>query len=220
MRRFLAISFCCLATLALAQSPLPSGVNLLEAARHNFESGKFDAAWTLLDQAARRKKESGEAIDLRGLIRMEQGKWRDAEKFFRAAHAADAHLFTPRLHLGDLLLREKKYAAARDVYADLFKEANILISVEKLRYAILLTYLAQHDEEHARQVYDKIVFPTESPAYYYAQAAWEFAHGKERDARKWLNTGNRIFDARETAWFAQPLYDLGWIKKKPQLVAP
>jgi tetratricopeptide (TPR) repeat protein len=195
-------------------------VNLLEAARYSFEAGKFDAALALLDQLDKGGKQSGESLDLRGTIRMEQGKLRDAEKLFRAAHAASADLFTPRLHLGDLFFREKKYDEARAAYLEILKETTILTSNERLRYGILLTFLAQHDEKQARQVFDQIVFPTETPAYYYAQSAWGFFHHQEGDARKWLNTGNRIFDPASVAWFAEPLYEFGWIKKKPQLVAP
>jgi hypothetical protein len=79
----------------------------------------------------------------------------------------------------------------------------------------LLTYLGEKDEAAAKETFEQITFPTESPAYYYAQAAWAFAHGKERDAEKWLKSAAKVYDVATTSWFAQPLYDFGWIKSKP-----
>ena len=156
-----------------------------------------------------------ESRDLRGGIDMEQGNFSDAAKAFDAAHAANSSLFAPRLHAGDLLLRQKKYPEARSVYETLLKETNILISKERLRYGILLTYLGEKDEAAAKETFEQITFPTESPAYYYAQAAWAFAHGKQRDAEKWLKSAAKVYDATTTSWFARPLYEFGWIKSKP-----
>jgi tetratricopeptide (TPR) repeat protein len=146
---------------------------------------------------------------------MEQGNFTEAGMAFAAAHNADPSIFAPRLHAGDSFLRQKQYAEARDVYETLGKETNILISRERLRYAILLTYLGEKNEDAAKKTFDQITFPTESPTYYYAQAAWAFAHGKPRDAQKWLKSAEKVYDTAVTSWFARPLYDFGWIKSKP-----
>ncbi|MDP9253778.1 MAG: tetratricopeptide repeat protein, partial [Verrucomicrobiota bacterium] len=159
-------------------------------------------------------------LDLRGVIYMQRGQFDQATKSFRAAHEADQALFSPRIHLGEVLFREKKYAEAREVYESLLKETNVLISNERLRYAVFLTYLAAQNEGSAHGALNRIKFPTETPVYYYAQAAWEFAHNRKGDAQKWINTAGQIFDAKNIAWCARPLYDFGWLKKKPELVAP
>jgi hypothetical protein len=67
----------------------------------------------------------------------------------------------------------------------------------------------------AKSALENIKFPTESPSYYFAQAAWEFAHGNERSAKKWIATAREIFEPQLLAWFARPLYELGWLKEKP-----
>ena len=119
------------------------------------------------------------------------------------------------MHLGDLALREKKYAEARAIYERLCSETNVLISNERTRYGLLIVALATRDEPAAKSALAKIKFPTQSPAYYFAQAAWEFAHGNERSAKKWIATAREIFAPPLLAWFARPLYDLGWQKEKP-----
>ncbi|MGH7938370.1 MAG: hypothetical protein ACREFG_07675, partial [Chthoniobacterales bacterium] len=101
------------------------------------------------------------------------------------------------------------------VYQKLATETNVLVASERVRYGLLLADLGAHDEAAARSALDNIKFPTETPAYYFAQAAWEFAHGKERPAQKWIATANKMFDPRLVPWFARPLYDFGWLKEKP-----
>jgi hypothetical protein len=77
--------------------------------------------------------------------------------------------------------------------------------------------LAEHNENGAHDALRAIGFPTETPAYYYAQAAWAFAHGKNSEASKWIRTAEQISPAAINSWFARLLFELGWIKNKPAL---
>jgi tetratricopeptide (TPR) repeat protein len=218
----LVTAFFCLAAAPLhaTNEMPPPGVNMVERATNDYEAGKFEEAIVALDQFDKPHGPTAESLDLRGVIYMERGQFDQATKAFRAAHDADRTLFSPRIHLGEVLFREKKYAEAREVYESLLKETNVLISNERLRYAVFLTYLAAHDDASARGALNRIKFPTETPVYYYAQAAWEFAQNRKGDAQKWINTAGQIFDPKNIAWCARPLYDFGWLKKKPALVAP
>jgi tetratricopeptide (TPR) repeat protein len=189
--------------------------HLLDAARSDYLAGHLDSALAALDQHDKAKGPNGDSLDLRGLVLFEEGKFEAAANAFIEAHKMAPELFAPRLHLGDLYLREKKYPEAREIYQKLAGETDVLISRERLRYGLLLIALAAHAEAPAKSVLDNIKFPTETPAYYFAQAAWEFAHGNEGSAEKWLATAGQIFDRPARAWFARPLYDLGWLKEKP-----
>jgi len=214
----LLIALCVLVSaslLAAANENVRVGENLIETARREFQKGNLAAARSALDQFEKAGRATVDLYDLRGCVDMEQGNFDEASKAFAAAHNADPNIFAPRLHAGDLLLRQKKYPEARSVYETLLKETNILFSRERLRYGILLTYLGEKDEAAAKETFEQITFPTESPAYYYAQEAWAFAHGKQRDAEKWLKSAAKVYDATTTSWFARPLYDFGWIKSKP-----
>ncbi|MEP6602714.1 MAG: hypothetical protein ABJB69_02070 [Spartobacteria bacterium] len=116
-----------------------------------------------------------------------------------------------------MLLRQKKFAEAREVYQGLLGETNILVANERLRFGVLLTYLGEHKEGHAQEVLQGITFPTETPAYYYAQAAWAFAHDKKSEAQDWIDKARQVFDPDAPLWFAHHLYHFGWIKNKPPL---
>ena len=209
------VIFFAFASSARAETRSPALTTPLDSATRSYQSEKFDEALAALDQFDKANAPSGESLDLRGCIYMEKGNFGAAAKAFEAARTTDASRFAPRLHEGDLWLRQKEYAKARAAYGALLKETNILLSNERLRFAIMMTYLGERDENLAKKVFDKITFPTQSPTYYYAQAAWAFAHDKKSDARKWIKTAARVYPPEDISWFARILNDFGWIKEKP-----
>ena len=178
--------------LLLLPFSLGAADNDLTAAKSEYQKRRFDAAIVALDRFEKSNALTAESQDLRGSIYLEQQKFDDARKSFDAAHAAKADLFAPRVHAADVLLREKKFSEARDAYRALLKETNILVSNERLRFAILLTYLGEKKETEARAAFDAITFPTETPSYYFAQAAWLLTHDKTREAEKWLDKIDKV----------------------------
>lgn len=199
--------------LAEEKSAVPG--DPLETARRNLKTENVAGAHAAVDQFEKTDKPTAESQDLRGCIYMEEGNFPEAARAFEAAHAIEFASFPPRLHAVDLLLRQKKFADARDAYEKLLDGTAIQPSIERLRYGILITELAEHDERGARSTLQSIGFPTQTPAYYYAQAAWAFSRGAKSEANKWIETARRIFPAEAESWFARPLFELGWIKKKP-----
>ena len=208
-----------LAVAAFASADLiRAGADPLDAAKREFQQGNMDAALRVLEQIDSARPPTPQSLDLRGLVLMEQRKHDEALTAFRAAHAADPALFAPRLHIGDTLFRQQKWEEARAAYDAVLKDTNILMLHERFRFAVLMTHLAQGDKPGAQGVLDRITFPTETAAYYYAQAAWAFANGDKRDGQKWMRTAADIFDAKDTAWYARSFVELGWLKTKPPLV--
>ncbi len=212
---------CLLALASLHPSPAagapdrPALGNLLEAARADYAAGALPAALDELNQHEQARGQSVDSLDLRGMIAFEQGKNAEASQAFEAAHRMQPELFSPRLHLADLLLREKKFGEARVAYAQLAKETSIPTSNERARYGELVANLGLHDDAQAQIALGNIKFPTETPAYYCAHAAAEFAAGHESAGKKWLATARQIFPPDLLVWFARPLFDLGWLKDKP-----
>ena len=210
MRMIVALVFLATAALSFAQTQFPGLTSELGAARQSYLRGKFDDALAKLDH-----DKSMEALDLRGCIYMEQGKFDEAAKSFEAAHTTNFNAFAPKIHLADVMLREKKFEEARKEYERLVTEVRSPMWPDYARFGVLLACLGEHDDTGTRQALGAIVFPTETPAYYYAQAARSFAQGKKPDALKWINTAKTIFDAGKTTWFDRGLYQFGWLKKKP-----
>ena len=217
MRVLTVLALLASALLVTAEEKIPSADPLTVASREMLAS-RPEVALEALAVAEEHGALDGKMLSLRGSIRLEQGKFEEAIADFRAAREKDPVIPSPRIHLGDAFLRQKKWEEARDVYAEVLRATNIIILEERVSYGVLLTHLAEKNEAEAKTALERIVFPTESPAYYYAQAAWAFAHDNNKTGVKWLKTADKIFDDKQTAWFARPLYDFGWIKTKPPLV--
>jgi tetratricopeptide (TPR) repeat protein len=220
MRFIVAFFFLGLILSAAAQNTPTPSAGSLSAAKNEFRAGNYERAHALLDQIDKAQKPTADVFDLRGSIYLEQGKLAEAEKAFRAAIELDSNNLSAQLHLGDALLREKKSTAARDVWVGALQQTESRSAREKLRYAILLTYLQSNDKTAGEKSLERIKFPTETPAYYYAQAAWEFANGQPSEARKWIKAAGEMFDATASAWFLRPFYDFGWLSGKPPRPAP
>lgn len=208
--RVLLLLFLFAGSLGAAESDLMT-------ARSEYQKRNFPAALSGLDRFDKSDSANADALDLRGCIYLEQQKFEEARKAFAAAHSANADLFAPRIHAADALMLEKKFAEARAAYRVLLGETNILVSNERLRFATLLTFLGEHNEAEARAAFEAITFPTQSPAYYFAQAAWLFAHDKKRDAAGWLEKAAQVYDTDTCSWFEQHLYHFGWLKSPPPL---
>ena len=218
MRALIAVfAFLASALLVTAEEKIPSADPLTVASREML-AGRPEAALAALAVGEKDGALDGKTLSLRGSIRLEQGKFEEAIADFRAAREKDMTMPSPRIHLGDAFLRQKKWEEARAAYAEVLRVTNMIILSERLSYGILLTHLAEKNEAEAKTALERVVFPTESPAYYYAQAAWAFAHDNNKAGVKWLKTADKIFDEKQIAWFARPLYDFGWIKTKPPLV--
>jgi len=148
---------------------------------------------------------------------MEQNNFDEALRAFDEAHAVNPALFVCRLHRGDLFLRQFKFADARREYLALLEETNVLISQERLQYGVLVTFLAEQKDEEAKDVLEAIRFPTESASYYYAQAAWSYAHKDRKKGDEWVSKAETIHSPNAISWFARPFFDLGWTRRKPVL---
>jgi tetratricopeptide (TPR) repeat protein len=214
MRAIIAFVFLLGAASLLAQKEF-SASRELGAARQDYLKRRFDQALGALDRFDKATGTTVESLDLRGCIDVEQGKFDDAANAFESAHLLKYDAFAPRIHLADVMLRQKKFADARRGYEKLLDLIKTPMWPDYLRFGVLLTYLGENDEAGSQRALHAIAFPTETPAYYYAQAAWAFTHGRKSEGNKWVSIARKIFDASKTAWFDRTLYQFGWLTKKP-----
>jgi hypothetical protein len=63
----------------------------------------------------------------------------------------------------------------------------------------------------AQKAMDEFKMMDESPALYYAQAAWAFQHGNPKQGNNWVANASNLYSAELNRAFAAPFSDLGWI---------
>ena len=84
---------------------------------------------------------------------------------------------------------------------------------ELARFRVFLTYLLEENYSDARRTIDLIPFPGDTPAYYYANAAWDFGHQRPEAAKKWIGRAYWTFIPEKCATFDDSIYELGWMER-------
>ena len=186
----------------------------LARAERAYRRRDLEGAWQLLDQIDATSPNQAVTYNLRGEILLDQGKTDEAETALRNASAADPQLLAARYNLARVPFAKKDYATAR-------KELEALLGAisggkEKqrerlIRYQIFLTLLLEGHEGAAQKAMDEFKMMDDSPALYYAQAAWAFQHGNPKQGNNWVANASNLYSAELNRTFAAPFSDLGWV---------
>jgi hypothetical protein len=67
---------------------------------------------------------------------------------------------------------------------------------------------------------DEFQFTGDTPALYYAQAAWEFQHNNPEKAADWTASANKIYSSALNSVFADAFYDVGWMQRPAAATMP
>ncbi|MGI8430786.1 MAG: hypothetical protein ACR2MW_00630, partial [Chthoniobacterales bacterium] len=73
---------------------------------------------------------------------------------------------------------------------------------------LFLALLQEGEESAAQQTMDQFKFTDQTPALYYAQAAWNFQHGNAKQATQWVDSAKKLFSEEANSEFAPTLLDL------------
>ena len=187
-----------------------------EKAERAFEQHDFDGALKSLDLAEAAVPNEAPYDNLRGEILMEQGKFDEAEVVLRKAFTADPKFREAEYNLAQVPFKKGEYAKARDRFEALFGETpgdDKNPASQLIKYKIFLTLLLEGKENEAQQLMDQFKFTGDTPALYYAHAAWEFKHRHQDEGTDWVSSARKIYSPPLNMVFADSLYDLGWLKK-------
>jgi tetratricopeptide (TPR) repeat protein len=168
---------------------------------------KFAEALLALDEADKIDPSQLAGTNLRGAIYTEKKEYAKAEPYFQKAAELDPKNFGPRFNLGEVQFLQKRYPEARQRFEVLSKENP---KDELVRYKIYLCYLLEGQEAQAKQLLGGFDFASTTPAYYFANAAWEFYHKNPAAARGWIVSALDIYNAKVNEIFADSLIELNW----------
>src|SRR5207248_637696 len=80
--------------------------------------------------------------------------------------------------------------------------------------------LLEGKESRAHAMMDEFQFTGDTPALYYAQAAWEFQHNNPEKASDWTASANKIYSSALNSVFADAFYDVGWMQRPAAATMP
>src|SRR6058998_1446434 len=194
-----------------------------EQSQQAFRQRDFATALKLIDEADKADPNQPATPNLRGEILMQQGKFDDAETAFKKAAKLDPKLRDAQYNLAQIPFKKKEYAKARDRFETLYKripggEKNQ--AAELIKFKIYMALLMDGKESRAHSMMEEFQFTGDTPALYYAQAAWEFQHNNAEKAADWATSANKIYSSALNNVFADAFYDVGWLQRPAGTTAP
>ena len=149
--------------------------------------------------------------NLRGAIYAEQHDFQKAIEAFQKANKLNPGDFWPMYNIAELFLMEKKYPEA----VATFQKLAIYRGQEELvQFKLVLANLLQGKNGDAKQVLDGMKFPSDTAAYYFANAAWSYANKDEKKGKYWTSAGLKVFGLGRCVSFYDSLVQAGWLPRR------
>ncbi len=186
-----------------------------EQAQQSFAQHDFETARKFIDEADAAEPNQPATLNLRAEIMMEQKQFDEAEATLRKALKIDNKFRQAQYNLAQLPFKKKDYAKARDRFEQLFSQTpggDKNQAAQLIKYKIYLTFLLENKDSRAQKMMEQFQFTGDTPALYYAQAAWEFKHNNPTKANDWITSAKKIYSPALNDVFADSFYDLGWIQ--------
>ncbi len=187
-----------------------------ERAERAFQQRDFPAALNFLDLADEGAPDRAESLNLRGEIFLENGKYDEAEDAFLRATKADPKFREAQYNLAQIPFKKKDYAKSRERLEALFAQTpggEKNQAAQLIKYKIFMTLLLEGKDAQAQQMMDQFKFTGDTPALYYAQAAWAFKHEDKDQGDDWVKSARKIYSPALNIVFADEFYDLGWLQR-------
>jgi ketosteroid isomerase-like protein len=130
-----------------------------------------------------------------------------------AAATLDPEFREVEYNLASVAFKKKDYARARKRFEHL---SSAITSPDEslkqlLQYRIYLGFLLEGSADSAQQILQNMQANRETPAFYYAHAAWEFRRNDSAIAKQWVDSISFEYPHDLNLLFLEPLYDVGWL---------
>jgi tetratricopeptide (TPR) repeat protein len=197
-------------------------------ARSKFEQSQqalrqrdYATARKLIDETDQADPNQPATLNLRGEILMQQGQLEEAEAAFKKAAKLDPKFREAQYNLAQIPFKKKDYSKARDRFEALYNRTpggDKNQAAELIKFKIYMSLLLEGKESRAHAMMEEFQFTGDTPALYYAQAAWEFKHNNPEKAADWTASANKIYSPALNNVFADAFYDVGWMQS-PEIAA-
>jgi tetratricopeptide (TPR) repeat protein len=195
----------------------------VEQARQAYQQRDFVAARKFIDDADTADANQPATLNLRGEILLEQKQFDQAESEFKKALKADSKFRQAQFNLALVPLKKKDYATARERFEALLGKVpggDKGEAAQLIKFNVYMTWLLEGKDSRAQKLMEQFQFTGDTPALYYAQAAWEFKHNNPTKATDWITSAKKIYSPALNVVFADSFYDLGWMQSPALATSP
>jgi tetratricopeptide (TPR) repeat protein len=188
---------------------------LLIEAMKRFQIRDFKGALEYVDKADEVLAPTAWSLNIRGAIAIELHDFERGLKFCKDALKLEPNFFPAKFNICEIPFLQGQYAEARKLWSQIYAGMKIGdSSAELVIYRIFLTFLLEKDMTQARDWMEKIPFPSQTPAYQFAQAAWARQKGDLTKWDEWMRSANYIWPEMKRAEFVDVMIQLGWVKRE------
>jgi tetratricopeptide (TPR) repeat protein len=186
-----------------------------DQAQQAFQQRDFETARKFVEEADGADPNQATILTLKGEILMEQKDFDGAEAAFKKAAKVDPKFREAQYNLAQIPFKKKDYAKARERFETLFSQTpggDKNQAAQMIKFKIFMTFLLEGKDSRAQKMMEQFQFTGDTPALYYAQAAWEFKHNNPTKANDWIASAKKIYSASLNGVFSDSFYDLGWLQ--------
>ncbi|MGF1657716.1 MAG: tetratricopeptide repeat protein [Verrucomicrobiales bacterium] len=183
--------------------------NLTQMVATALQERELDKARQSLEEALELAPDNDQILGLYGALLIYEKSYDEARTVYRGLLERQPENYSSIWNLAEIEFLTDNYGPSRELLRTL-QEKNE--SDEMVSYKIGLTYLLEDDIAKAQAEFEKIEFPSDTPAYYFAQAALAFKQDNPTEAHSWVQESARIFPFQHNALFADSLIEKGVLK--------
>lgn len=174
-----------------------------------------------LDRLSEAGKIEPDYFDLHALTGAAFAKLRDFDKAavaFERALALNPAAEDAKFNLAEIDFVRKKYKEALEAFEKILASNTKIPESSRtlILYKKYLCLLLTDRGAEADALLKTFRFESDTPEYYYANAAKSFRAGNEEDARGWLRSAANIYRVELLSLFIDSLYEIGWVKEQKE----
>lgn len=212
MNRLIIAFGCVLFGLAAvrAQEPVDENIRLeVESVLKLFERKKYEEVVQRISSMPQDSEVGAFLLNLQGAAYTKLKDYEAAKSAFEKALEKSPGMFAATFNQGEILFLQRKYPEALAWFSGML--ANDPRN-ELLQFKVFMCQLLSGDTEAARKSLSRMKFPGDTPAWYFASAAWELQRGNRSKASDFLDGARYIFPGK-TEIYEETFADLGWPTK-------
>ncbi|MEO7934206.1 MAG: tetratricopeptide repeat protein [Chthoniobacterales bacterium] len=175
-----------------------------------FDKKDFTATRQHVDAAEALLPDQAATLNLLGALLYKEHKYDEALAAFRALIDRDPNSYPGYFNTAEVLLAQKKYDEALAGFERIL-EARPGDEICQYRIVIVLALEKKFDEARLRA--KKLPNPGQTAAYYFANAAIEFAAGDKAKGQDWLKQSETFFPPEASASLRDVLVEQNLIQK-------
>jgi tetratricopeptide (TPR) repeat protein len=185
---------------------------LVSEAMKSFQVRDFAGALLYAEKADAVLPPTVWTLNIRGAVAIEQHEYEKGLNYCSEALKMEPGFFPAQFNLCEIPFLQGKYAEARSRWETILKKISPDDSTKELLiYRIFLTYVLEKDFVHAKDWLERLPFPGQTPAHYYANACWERQKGNKGRWEEYLQSAEFIWPESKRAPFVDVLLQLKWI---------